>query len=75
MSSLHLEGSSIYSYKKDLWPPCSSYCPWKYLHFYKITSNFFIIYHRDFGPLGMEASTLAEQNDIKVKGQGHLEIS
>eukprot|EP00105_Crassostrea_gigas_P017847 XP_011435779.2 PREDICTED: fibronectin type III domain-containing protein 1 [Crassostrea gigas] len=24
---------------------------------------------RDFGPLGMEGSTLAEQNDIKVKGQ------
>ena len=75
MSSVHLEGSSIYSYQKDLSPPSSSYCPWKYLHFYKITSNFFITYYRDFGPLGMEASTLAEQNDIKVKGQGHLEIS
>uniref|UniRef100_K1Q3Q4 Uncharacterized protein n=1 Tax=Magallana gigas TaxID=29159 RepID=K1Q3Q4_MAGGI len=25
---------------------------------------------RDFGPLGMEASTLAEQNDMKFKGQG-----
>ena len=34
----------------------------------------FIIYHRDFRLLGMETSTLAEQNDIKVKGQGHLKI-
>eukprot|EP00105_Crassostrea_gigas_P034155 XP_019918303.1 PREDICTED: uncharacterized protein LOC105317318 [Crassostrea gigas] len=29
---------------------------------------------RDFGPLAMEESTLAEQNDIKVKGQENLEL-
>lgn len=32
----------------------------------------FNIYHRDFGTLGMEVSTLVEQNDIKVKGQSRL---
>ena len=31
MPSVHLEGSSIYIYRKDLSAPSSSYCPWKYL--------------------------------------------
>ena len=74
MSSVHSEGSSIYSYGTDLSPSYSSYCPWKYWNFDKITSNFFTIYHREFGPFGIEASTLAKQNDIKVKGQFHLEV-
>lgn len=32
------------------------------------------IHHRDIGPQIMEASTMANQNDKKVKSQGHTKI-
>lgn len=60
MASVHFESSSIYSYRKNLWPS-RSYCPWTYWNFHKITSSFFMFYHRDFGLLRIEASTMTEK--------------
>lgn len=56
--------------------PFSIYYPcrfWAFWAFNKNTYNFTI--HRwDIGPFGMEVSTLFDQYDKRVKGQGHLTV-
>ena len=74
MYSVYLGASSIYSYQQGPKSLSSSYCPWKFRTFNKNTNNFWINNHRYIGPLGIEASTLSDENDIKVKGQGRQAI-
>lgn len=70
--SLHLSGESLvvvvlsvffFSFEQLL--PLKAF-KFPYNHLF-----FFIIYPRDFGPFG---STSTEENEIKVKRQGHLKI-
>ena len=54
--------------KRYAWTDCIA--PESFEHSIKNTNNFWINNHRYIGPLGIEASTLSHENDIKVKGQG-----
>lgn len=51
-------------------PTTSSYYPLKY--FDKNTCNFLNVYFKEFRLLGMGVSTLTDQNDRNVKGQGQI---
>lgn len=74
ISLIHLEAISIFQTER-IRSPILQLLRLKVSMFLKNTYNFLTLRRRDIFLFGIEACTLANHNNIKVKNQGHLNIS